>query len=706
MALPQTVRPGSRFRVRPLILALAASGLATPLASPAATIVVTHGGDAGTGSTCTLRQAVTSLDLAALQGTCANSGAVFGTNDTVDLTTQAGVITLGGTEIAWTGENIHFVGPVAGPAALRISGNGASRVFNDTLAITSTTIENLTIENGLSAGPGGCVLASDLTLVNSIVTGCTATRGTQKYGLGWGGGVAAYSLFMLRSTIAANSAADGGGGAFAKYYAQVVESTIANNTVVGSTCQIGDIGPSYEKYQCMLLSVGGGGLLAGVTNVTSSAVSGNTVNATFLDFTGTANGDNDGHLGAGGGITVLGDKYFYDPYDNAAAKAKLKPTFAKARATLMATERGRKAVAAFEARAEVRAKARAAWRASANKVAAKKRKGNKVDGYQQYGLGLFASTISGNRVQGPNNPAVNGKYLGGGVASLAVVAYAGPSSDYKYVDGFNNDEIANSTISGNRLPSFPPPPSEPPPDDAPTKSSIGGAIVAGPVDFSNSTIVDNTSQLTGVAVVAGVFANSSPAAKASTKRRLFEPAWRWSNSTRMQAGVTPGARNKDFTPMVWESTIIANNPGVYDALCSGPPNACTITGSNNLIRTPGVSIPLDTIVGVDPQVAPLANNGGTVAGAAGHATTGPLKTHALYVGSPALNTGNNNEGFEFDERGTGFPRVTGPAADIGAYEGSVPKPNPLPVPGLGPWALGLLSALLGALGLVRRRRPG
>ena len=703
MALPQTVRPGSRFRVRPLILALAATGLATPLASPAATIVVTDGGDAGSGTTCTLRQAVGSIDNGALLGTCVNSGAVFGTNDTVDLSAQVGVITLGGTEIAWTGENIRFVGPAAGPTALRISGNGASRVFNESLAVTNTVIENLTIENGLSSGPGGCVLSHSLSLLNSIVTGCTATRGTQKYGLGWGGGVAAYGLYMFRSTIAGNTAADGGGGAFSKYGAQVVESTIANNTVVGSTCLIEDSGDLTEKYRCLLLSAGGGGLLTGTANFFSSTVSGNTVNATFLDVDSVVP---DGHIGVGGGITVLGAKYYYD-YDSSASKAKLKPTFAKARATLMATERGRQAVAAFEARAEVRAKARAAWRASTARVGAKKRKGNKVDGYQEYGLGLFASTVSGNRVQGPNNPAVNSKYLGGGVASLAFAAYSFPSGDSKYVDGFNNDEIANSTISGNRLPFFPPPPADPPPDDEPTRGSIGGAMLTGMADFSNSTIVDNTSQLAGVAFAVSAETSSSRAAKAATTRRLFEPAWRWSSSARMQAGATRRARNKDFTPMVWESTIIANNPGIFDVTCSGPTNACDASGSNNLIRTPGMSIPPDTIVGVDPQLAPLANNGGTVTGAAGHVTTGPLKTHALYVGSPALNTGINSEGFEFDERGPGFPRVTGPAADIGAYEGSVPKPNPLPVPGLGPWALGLLSALLGALGLARRRsRPG
>ena len=47
------VRSKDRFRIRPISVALAAAGLVAPLASHAATIVVTQGGDAGSGSTCT-----------------------------------------------------------------------------------------------------------------------------------------------------------------------------------------------------------------------------------------------------------------------------------------------------------------------------------------------------------------------------------------------------------------------------------------------------------------------------------------------------------------------------------------------------------------------------------------------------------------------------------------------------------------------------
>ena len=180
--------------------------------------------------------------------------------------------------------------------------------------------------------------------------------------------------------------------------------------------------------------------------------------------------------------------------------------------------------------------------------------------------------------------------------------------------------------------------------------------------------------------------------------------WRTPSGTRTRTETPKVARNKDFTPMVWESTIIANNPGIIDTACSGDPDICAVGGSNNLIRRPGMAFPPDTIVGRDPKLAPLANYGGTVTGAAGHGTTGPLKTHILYSNSPALDAGINLEGFPFDERGTGFPRTLGPGTDIGAVEGSIPSPV-VPVPALGPWMLGLLSALLGALGLARRRRP-
>jgi hypothetical protein len=47
---------------------------------------------------------------------------------------------------------------------------------------------------------------------------------------------------------------------------------------------------------------------------------------------------------------------------------------------------------------------------------------------------------------------------------------------------------------------------------------------------------------------------------------------------------------------------------------------------------------------------------------------GTTRTHALLPGSPAINTGSNPFGLVTDQRGTGFPRVSGGVADMGAYE--------------------------------------
>ncbi len=57
----------------------------------------------------------------------------------------------------------------------------------------------------------------------------------------------------------------------------------------------------------------------------------------------------------------------------------------------------------------------------------------------------------------------------------------------------------------------------------------------------------------------------------------------------------------------------------------------------------------------DPQLTPLANHGGAT------------RTHALLATSPAVNAGSNPNDLTTDQRGTGFARVVGAKADIGAY---------------------------------------
>ena len=84
-----------------------------------------------------------------------------------------------------------------------------------------------------------------------------------------------------------------------------------------------------------------------------------------------------------------------------------------------------------------------------------------------------------------------------------------------------------------------------------------------------------------------------------------------------------------------------------------------LTGANDLIIAADGPLPPDTLR-VDPLLAPLADNGG------------PTLTHALSAGSPAIDTGNDAAGFDFDQRGSGYVRVSGIAADIGAYETQPP----------------------------------
>jgi hypothetical protein len=118
------------------------------------------------------------------------------------------------------------------------------------------------------------------------------------------------------------------------------------------------------------------------------------------------------------------------------------------------------------------------------------------------------------------------------------------------------------------------------------------------------------------------------------------------------------------------SSIFANATGtngnnadiaLTDTQSAGTP---TITATNSLVETvgsSGITATGGNVVGSDPQLAALANNGG------------PTQTHAITAASPAFNTGANPQALANDQRGAGFPRVVGAAADIGAFElGQVP----------------------------------
>lgn len=118
-------------------------------------------------------------------------------------------------------------------------------------------------------------------------------------------------------------------------------------------------------------------------------------------------------------------------------------------------------------------------------------------------------------------------------------------------------------------------------------------------------------------------------------------------------------------------------------------------GSNALVQSvdAGITLPPDTIIGIDPVLVPLAFNGG------------PTRTQALQAGSVAIDAGSNPQNLPFDQRGSGHPRVVGAATDIGAYERGSSAPavyQPVPMPAV-KWLLATLLPLLGVGWMARRR---
>lgn len=225
-------------------------------------------------------------------------------------------------------------------------------------------------------------------------------------------------------------------------------------------------------------------------------------------------------------------------------------------------------------------------------------------------LNMEESTISGNIIYGSSAYAAGGGLSTRGSAGIAYSTIAGNSAYFAGAGRFGSpdtvSEIRNSTISGNA-------------------AEFTGGIVSndGILRVRNSTISFNTAQRSGGAHVlgAGIFAVGF----------------------------------KEYLSL--RSSIVAMNTaaGVSDDVCVAQVFPNGLIGFANVILTANVTLPHDTIQ-ADPMLAPLADNGG------------PTLTHALLEGSPAIDAGNNYLFIPYDQRGEGFPRVSGNRADIGAFE--------------------------------------
>ena len=270
-------------------------------------------------------------------------------------------------------------------------------------------------------------------------------------------------------------------------------------------------------------------------------------------------------------------------------------------------------------------------------------------------LTLTNDTLSGNSAD----------YSGGGVynsgtATLTNDTLSGNSAQ-DYGGGIANDSsgtatLTNDTLSGNY-----------------SVGSIGGGVFNwGTATLTNDTLSGNSAQWGwgggvinwGTATLTNDTLSGNSAQDGGGVFNDYGTATLTNDtlSGNSASNIGGGVYNDGGTATL-NNTIVANSPSGGDIFGS-------VSGSNNLIDAStagGLTNGLQgNVVGVNPLLAPLADNGG------------PTKTMALLPGSPGINAGNNSLAVDTqgnplttDQRGSGFPRIANGTVDIGAFEVSV-----------------------------------
>ena len=268
--------------------------------------------------------------------------------------------------------------------------------------------------------------------------------------------------------------------------------------------------------------------------------------------------------------------------------------------------------------------------------------GNSTEGTFSDGGGITArsgdvainsSTITGNSTLGSSSDG-GGIQATFGSVTLTNSTVSGNSTAGSRSDGggisasFGSLALINSTVSGN---------------STNVESSLGGGIYLGrgAVVLVGSTVTGNSSAGEGGGI--------------AVDDKFEDPSITIANSIvagnlHNQTTNTPGTPNDLVLDPDSELTINYSLIGVADNITQ------PITG-NVGNQFGSVTSPLDPLLG------PLADNGG------------PTQTHALLLGSPAIDAGSNALAVDEDgnpllndQRGFGFDRVLASSVDIGAFE--------------------------------------
>jgi hypothetical protein len=225
------------------------------------------------------------------------------------------------------------------------------------------------------------------------------------------------------------------------------------------------------------------------------------------------------------------------------------------------------------------------------------------------GLTLTQSTVSYNSAIGAATDFF-GKGGGGGVFANGGIAISGSVVDHNrgyYGGGLYFGNNSSVTIADSTI------------ADNAADNSAGGIRTSSPVTLQNSTVAFNRAPIGG-----GILVDT-----------LDNPV-----SLGLQSSILA-------------DNIATDNAQGADLLVGG--SQFTAATTNSLVVSSSVTLPGNPLLAC-PRLQPLANNGG------------PTRTLALMHDSPAVDAGNNATALQYDQRGTGYPRVYGALADIGAYE--------------------------------------
>ncbi len=532
--------------------------------------------------------------------------------DVIDLSAAgcpAITLTGGALAIAAGIANLTVNGP--GQSAFSISGDDASRIFEHQ-GTGTLTLSGLTLTHGAGADSGGCVLANgNLTLSGVTLSACAAGNPTVTNN--GGGGAAVLGSATLTDAHFSDNTVDGNlrvrGGALSVGGAlSATGSTFTNNRATSH--EVGG-GTAFSN-----VAEGGAILALGDIDLTDSTVSGNIAKSDTAEA-------------FGGGISAGSH-----PDDAAVSlevlRSEISGNAVDSTCGVCAPQGGGiAAVGIVRLRQTLLLNNRSGSTGQYGGAG-----GMRV--FDSASTEIDASTISGNHadsagggVLGPEQGvlAINGSFVTNNFAGNAGGTDEGGGGVLCFGCSI---QLSSSTVSGNIAEA--------------NGGGIGvlfGEYAPAPMAIINSTVSGNTAKEGGGVMVDGGnagFHNSTIAFNTAASRGAGISASEYSYQLDLQ------------------STIVANNltGSASNNVWAFPE---TVSGANNLVPNAGgpAAMPGDTLTG-DPLLLPLADNGGAT------------PTHALGKGSPAVDAGNDAIGLVFDQRGEGFAREVGAAADIGAYE--------------------------------------